>query len=187
LSPLRAWLPDFIRREPLGAISFVVSTLIGVLSSPFLVDWYTGAKVLAEIHTYRGQDTGACGDWRMVIQNIGRKTAKNVRIQFDVDSFTARGDLLGYYSGDEPFARVTKNVEYKTDLRLVLIPELPPSVRQEFVYAEESRDSETDAIRGAQSASRTREVDRLPRISLVTTDDGIAKVTRAAVSAPCQP
>ena len=75
----------------MGAISFVVSTLIGMLSSPFLVDWYTGAKVLAEIHTYRGQDTGACGDWRMVIENIGRTTAKNVRIHFDVDSFTARG------------------------------------------------------------------------------------------------
>jgi hypothetical protein len=151
------------------------------------VDWYTGAKVLAEIHTYRGQDTGACGDWRMVIQNTGRKTARNVRIQFDVDSFTSRGDVEGYYSGDEPFARVIKNVEYKTDLRLVLIPELPPGVRQEFVYAEESRDPEIDGIRRTQSVGRSREVDRLPRISLVTTDDGMARLTRAAVSAPCQP
>lgn len=125
------------RREPLAAVSLLVSLFVGIVGSPLVFDWYSRPEVIAEIDTLESTlSRGGCGDWKIAVRNVGKKAAKNVLITYDVDYFTARGDIDGVYSGDEPLFKILRVVDYRIELGQIRIPSLAPGLQQEFVYLE---------------------------------------------------
>ena len=107
-------LPEFIKNEPIAVVGLIIAIVLGAFSSPILVDWYAGPNLTAVIN-YSAADDGRCLPSRVVISNSGKSTASNVRIHFQVDYFSKRGDINSYYTGNEPFYNIVQNVDYIPD------------------------------------------------------------------------
>lgn len=163
---IMAW-PQFIKNEPIAVIGLVVTLMVGALSSPILVNWYAGPELQAIIR-YNMATDGRCFPKCVVVTNAGKSTATNVRIYFKFDYFHTRGDIKCYYSRNEPYFNIEKNVDYKLEGKYVLIPGLPPGVSQEFVYIEEGI-SET---RESRITERDPAVFDFPQIERITSSQG---------------
>ena len=162
------------RKEPIAAASLLVSLVVGALGSPILIDWYSRPDVVVT-GDYRNRGDARCAPFRLTIQNKGRRSALNVDVQYDVDYFTSRGDVTGYYSGDEPLFNVKKNLDYESDQGKINIPRLLPGQEQTFVYVETVNDADGERIRQKQIADNQEAVRRFPKITLITYDNGIGR------------
>ena len=168
-------LPQFIKDEPIAIIGLVVTLVLGALSSPILVSWYIKPELQALLE-YRVADDGRCLPRRVVVTNTGKSTATDVRIYFEVDFFGKRGDIYGYYTGNEPLFQINQNVDYVEKSGYILIKEFPPGLQQEFIYVEEQRVDGAFAIRGRLLAKRDPNVFDFPQVTLVTSDQGEADI-----------
>ena len=174
---LKSWirLPHFIKREPVAVIGLVLTLILGLLGSPIFFYWYAGPELTASI-TYNRADDGRCVPSRVNLRNTGRSAAANVRVHFQTDYFGTRGDVIGYYSGDEPLFHIQKQVEYTVKSNRIVVPEFPPGLTQEFRYIEEHKDSDASKLRANLIAERNPAVFDYPKINLITSDQGEARV-----------
>ncbi len=139
-------LPRFVEREPVAIVGMVLTLTLGILSSPIFFRWYAGPELTALITYNRGKDA-RCVPIRVELRNTGRSAATNVRIHFETDYFGSRGDVIGYYSGNEPLFKIQKQVEYTAKSNRIVVAEFSPGLKQEFIYLEETRDIEASKLR----------------------------------------
>lgn len=175
---------EFFRKEPVASISLVFTLIIGILGGPIFYDWYSKPKLIAEVYITKDK---RCCSWKIAVENRGRRAAKNVLITYDIDYFTARGDIRGFYSGEEPFYRIVRKVSFYTEPRQIKIPALPPGIRQEFLYIEEIIDSDAFSKRQKLIAQGDKTVVGYPRVTILTSDDGLGKLIYKDIHPPLIP
>ena len=170
---------SIFKNEPIACIGLVVTLLLGVLSSPILVEWYSSPKVSAVVE-YKSSNDGRCIPQNIKISNVGKAPATNIRVQYSTDYFSSRGDIVGYYSGDEPTLKIQKNVEYTEGNNHLLIPSLLPGLSQEFIFIEEFKVAGMQDTRLALLAKKDPSVLNYPKLELVTSSEGQIGVTIGA-------
>lgn len=176
-------LKQAIKKEPVAAISLVVSLVVATFGSPIFLEWYFGPKVIMEAD-YRNTQDARCAPFRLVVRNDGTRPAENVVIQYDVDFFTSRGDIEGLYSGHEPFAGVKQQVDYAIRAGEIRIPRLQPGQAQEFRYVETINDVDAHTIRLRRIAEGDRRLIYFPRMVLAIHDRGTVRLHK--VNARCE-
>ena len=166
---------EFLKKEPIAVVGLVVTLILGLLSSPLILDWYAGPKLSAIIN-YSHADDGRCIPQLLTLSNKGNEPATNVRVQFSTDYFTKRGDIKAYYSGDEAFYKIEKNVEYTAGNNYVLIPSMLPGQSQEFVFVEQFDVPGIQDKRLSLLSKKDPSVLNFPNIDLVTSNEGQVKL-----------
>ena len=164
-------IPQIIKDRPIATIGLVVTIVLGTLSSPFLVNWYTKPE-LQVLLKYNLALDGRCLPNRVVVRNTGKSAATNVQIYFEVDFFGKRGDIHSYYSGNEPFSQIKQNVEHVEKSGYILIKNFPPGVRQEFIYKEVQMKDDAFSTRSRLLEREDPSVFNFPQVTLVTSDQG---------------
>lgn len=167
--------PEFIKNEPIATIGLLITLVLGAFSSPILLEWYAGPNLVAVIR-YSAALDGRCVPNRVLVSNKGKSTAANVRIHFQVDYFSKRGDILSYYTGNEALLNIDQNVDYIDKGGYILIPELPPGVSQEFAYIEEQKEVGAFSTRASLINAKDPKVYDYPQIMLITSDRGEAHI-----------
>lgn len=174
-------LSEAIKKEPIAAISLLVSLGVAGLGSPLFLDWYFGPEVVVEAD-YKNTKDARCAPFRLVVRNDGNRPAENIVIQYDQDHFTSRGDIDGVYA-HEPFVGVKKRVAYTTQPGEVRIPRLQPGQSQELRYVETIKDANTNAIRLRRIDEKDGRIIYFPRITLASHDRGSARLQK--INADC--
>lgn len=164
-----------LRAEPIALIGLAVSVVIGLLSSPILIDWYTGADVKVTV-LYTDALDGRCIPQRIWIVNEGSVPATNIRIQYRTDSYSLTEQIIGSYLGDAPQLGVTKQVPYTVQSSYVLVEKLAEGIEQQFVFEEEIKSGEAVRQRLAQIEREDPKILSFPALDMVTSDQGKLKI-----------
>jgi len=170
-------ISERLTKEPIAVLSLIVTLVVGAVTSPLIVEWYGGPNLIGDIH-FRQVDDGRCLPAKVAIANSGRSAAQNVQIHYELDFFSKRGDITGYFSGNEPIARVVQKVDYIDKATYILIPLLPPKVEQDFVFIEQQNEPDAFERRVKLLLQRDPRVFNLPRVTLITSDRGTAELRR---------